>query len=209
MKKKKAAKTIDETRHQVYSHTPPPLSLSVAEDIATRTVLLLDPMLATANSAIKAIEVLKDAGVEESKIVFVNLIAAPEGVKAMAEKHPEVTILTSMVDECLNEVAYIVPGIGDFGDRTLRSSSRRSSMPPRRLTLVLSLLLLPPRLLWHQGLISQHTHSSPPPTYPPSPKRTLTAARASPSCSEPSPPTPRDPKRMPWRRSWGCHCRGI
>jgi len=87
------------------------------EDIADRHVLLLDPMLATGGSAIRAIEVLMDRGVRESNIIFINLIAAPEGIEAMRVKFPKVTIVTTEVDEKLNEKFYIIPGIGDFGDR--------------------------------------------------------------------------------------------
>jgi len=87
------------------------------EDIAQRHVLLLDPMLATGGSAIKAIEVLIERGVKEDRIVFVNLIAAPEGIEAMRKRYPKVAIVTTEVDEKLSEKFYILPGIGDFGDR--------------------------------------------------------------------------------------------
>jgi len=87
------------------------------EDIADRQILLLDPMLATGGSALKAIEILKQRGVKERNIIFINLIAAPEGIEAMRLHCPEVTIVTTEVDEKLNEKKYIIPGIGDFGDR--------------------------------------------------------------------------------------------
>ncbi|MDD4878567.1 MAG: uracil phosphoribosyltransferase [Candidatus Nanoarchaeia archaeon] len=87
------------------------------EDIAERYVLLLDPMLATGGSAVKAVEILKGKGVNESKIIFVNLISCPEGIKEFTGKYPEVKVITGVIDKSLNEKAYILPGLGDFGDR--------------------------------------------------------------------------------------------
>ncbi|MFI6697549.1 uracil phosphoribosyltransferase [Streptomyces sp. NPDC050509] len=87
------------------------------EDIATRQVLLLDPMLATGGTALAAIEVLRDLGVPEEHIVFVNFITCPEGIDAVGERYPGVRIVTSAIEEGLNENAYMMPGIGDFGDR--------------------------------------------------------------------------------------------
>lgn len=86
-------------------------------DIATRRVLLVDPMLATGGSACMAIQDLIDSGVLEDHIVFLNLIAAPEGINKLHKDFPKVHIVTSMIDECLNEQKYILPGVGDFGDR--------------------------------------------------------------------------------------------
>jgi len=80
-------------------------------------VLLLDPMLATGGTARAAIEVLLDAGVAEENIIFVSLIAVPEGLHAVLDNHPAVRVVTSAIDERLNENAYMLPGIGDFGDR--------------------------------------------------------------------------------------------
>jgi uracil phosphoribosyltransferase len=77
--------------------------------------LVLDPMLATGGSAIAAIDILKAAGTP--RIVFVGLIAAPEGVAALQAAHPDVEIFLAAVDLHLNEVGYIVPGLGDAGDR--------------------------------------------------------------------------------------------
>lgn len=77
--------------------------------------LILDPMLATGGSATATAEILKRWGV--SKIKFVGLIAAPEGVKAMQDAHPDIDIYVAAIDERLNERAYIVPGLGDAGDR--------------------------------------------------------------------------------------------
>jgi len=77
--------------------------------------LILDPMLATGGSATATAEVLKKWGVK--KIKFVGLIAAPEGIKAMQDQHPEIDIHIAAIDDHLNERAYIVPGLGDAGDR--------------------------------------------------------------------------------------------
>ncbi|XP_023321455.1 uracil phosphoribosyltransferase [Eurytemora carolleeae] len=80
-------------------------------------VLLVDPMLATAGSAIRAIQVLKENGVSTQNIMFLNLICCPEGLQAMAKLFPEIHIITGCVDSHLNEDKYIVPGLGDYGDR--------------------------------------------------------------------------------------------
>ena len=87
----------------------------VPEDIADRLVIVVDPMLATGNSAVAAISKLKKHGV--TNIKFVCLLAAPEGVKTMLVHHPDVKITTAALDEKLNEHGYIVPGLGDAGDR--------------------------------------------------------------------------------------------
>jgi len=86
-------------------------------DVADRWVMLLDPMLATGGSAIMAVEVLKSKGVPEERILFLNLIASPEGVKNFAEEVPKVRVVTAFIDQGLDEKNYIVPGLGDFGDR--------------------------------------------------------------------------------------------
>lgn len=85
-------------------------------DISKRHVLLLDPMLATGGSVCKAIEVLKENGVPEEKIIFINLVSAPEGIKAFQNYAPKVKIITGFIDPKLDENAYIIPGLGDFGD---------------------------------------------------------------------------------------------
>jgi uracil phosphoribosyltransferase len=90
---------------------------ALPRDIAERQVLLLDPMLATGGTALAAIGILLSKGVAESNIVFVNLITVPEGIAAVCERHPLLRIVTSAIDERLNENAYMMPGIGDFGDR--------------------------------------------------------------------------------------------
>ena len=85
------------------------------EDIDSRQLFIVDPMLATGGSAIMAIDSLKKRGASNMK--FVCLVAAPEGVKALQEAHPDVDIYTASLDERLNEQGYIVPGLGDAGDR--------------------------------------------------------------------------------------------
>ncbi|WP_079104766.1 uracil phosphoribosyltransferase [Streptomyces prasinopilosus] len=87
------------------------------QDMATRQVLLLDPMLATGGTALAAIEVLRDLGVPEENIVFVTFITCPEGLSAVCDRYPGVRIVTSAIEEGLNENAFMMPGIGDFGDR--------------------------------------------------------------------------------------------
>ena len=84
-------------------------------DIADRLTIVMDPMLATANSAVAAIDRLKARGAKDLR--FVCLLAAPEGVQRLREAHPEVTIWTAAIDRQLDEHGYIVPGLGDAGDR--------------------------------------------------------------------------------------------
>jgi len=84
-------------------------------DLGDRQVLVLDPMLATANSAIAAVDRLKERGAKEMRIVC--LLAAPEGIASFQASHPDVPIWTAAIDEKLNEHGYIVPGLGDAGDR--------------------------------------------------------------------------------------------
>ncbi|GAA5953382.1 hypothetical protein JCM5350_003619 [Sporobolomyces pararoseus] len=92
------------------------------DDIASRYCLLLDPMLATGGSAIKAVEVLIDHGVPQERIIFLNLVSCPEGLRAMHAAYPKIKVVTAWVDEKLNEQKYIVPGLGDFGDRYFTSN---------------------------------------------------------------------------------------
>ena len=94
---------------------PPEYFVKLPEDIASRQLFVVDPMLATGGSAIMAIDSLKERGA--SNIKFVCLVAVPEGVKALQEAHPDVDIYTAALDERLNEDGYIVPGLGDAGDR--------------------------------------------------------------------------------------------
>src|SRR5262245_17737924 len=84
-------------------------------DIAERDVILLDPMLATGNSTAAAVKLVKDAGA--SSVRLIALIAAPEGIAHITEEHPDVRIVVASIDSHLNEKGYIVPGLGDAGDR--------------------------------------------------------------------------------------------
>jgi uracil phosphoribosyltransferase len=84
-------------------------------DLADRLVIVVDPMLATANSAIAAIDKLKSRGATNMR--FLCLLAAPEGIERFTKAHPDVPIVTAAIDERLNENGYIVPGLGDAGDR--------------------------------------------------------------------------------------------
>lgn len=93
--------------HEYYCKLPP--------DIDERLIVVVDPMLATGGSAIDAITQIKSYGGKHIK--FLCLIAAPEGIKALSEKHPDVEIYCANVDDGLNEIGYIVPGLGDAGDR--------------------------------------------------------------------------------------------
>ena len=85
------------------------------DDLADRTIIVLDPMLATANSATAAVDRLRERGAKDLR--FVCLLAAPEGVKRVHGAHPDVPIWTAAIDERLDEHGYIVPGLGDAGDR--------------------------------------------------------------------------------------------
>ncbi|HBZ43891.1 MAG TPA: uracil phosphoribosyltransferase, partial [Maritimibacter sp.] len=87
----------------------------VPEQLDERMVIAVDPMLATGNSSAAAVDMLKEAGAKD--IRFLCLLAAPEGVARMKEAHPDVPIITAALDEKLNEKGYIVPGLGDAGDR--------------------------------------------------------------------------------------------
>ncbi len=84
-------------------------------NIQDREVIVLDPMLATGGSAIDAISMLKEDGAK--KIKFLSIISAPEGIKKLSEVHPDVQLYTACIDKSLNDVGYIVPGLGDAGDR--------------------------------------------------------------------------------------------
>ena len=83
--------------------------------LAGQRVLVLDPMLATGGSAVQAIDVVKSAGAKE--LGFICIVAAPEGVNTLEQAHPDVPIYTGVVDRTLNAKKYILPGLGDFGDR--------------------------------------------------------------------------------------------
>ena len=85
------------------------------EDLSERTVIVVDPMLATANSSVAAVDRLKSRGARD--IRFVCLLAAPEGIRRFASAHPDVPVFTAAIDSHLNDHGYIVPGLGDAGDR--------------------------------------------------------------------------------------------
>ena len=97
------------------THLPVEYYCKLPTDIEKRTIFVVDPMLATGGSAIDAINSIKQRGGKNIK--FMCLIAAPEGIKALQEAHPDVDIYIAQEDERLNENAYIVPGLGDAGDR--------------------------------------------------------------------------------------------
>ncbi len=97
------------------THKPVEYYCKLPHDVDQRLVILVDPMLATGGSAVDALTKLKEHGC--THIRFLCLVAAPEGVKAVQEAHPDVDIYTAALDECLNDHAYIVPGLGDAGDR--------------------------------------------------------------------------------------------
>lgn len=97
------------------THMPITYYYKMPGDINERLVIIVDPMLATGGSTVEAVNLLKKSGV--SNIRLVCIISAPEGIKAVQEAHPDVDIYTANVDECLNENKYIVPGLGDAGDR--------------------------------------------------------------------------------------------
>jgi uracil phosphoribosyltransferase len=87
----------------------------VPEGMDDRLVIAVDPMLATGNSSVAAIDLLKESGA--TNIRFLCLLASPEGIERMKEAHPDVPIVTASVDDGLNELGYIMPGLGDAGDR--------------------------------------------------------------------------------------------
>ncbi|MBR4277492.1 MAG: uracil phosphoribosyltransferase [Lachnospiraceae bacterium] len=97
------------------THKPIEYYCKLPADCCDREVFVVDPMLATGGSAVAAIQMLKDKGCRN--IHFMCIIAAPEGIKAMTEAHPDVDLYVGALDEKLNENAYIVPGLGDAGDR--------------------------------------------------------------------------------------------
>ena len=97
------------------THTPVDYYSNLPNKLETATVLLVDPMLATGGSANDAINFLKEKGA--GNIRFISLISAPEGLDRITKNHPDVSIITAAVDEKLNSDAFIVPGLGDAGDR--------------------------------------------------------------------------------------------
>ena len=91
--------------------------VKMPSNLEERQLYVVDPMLATGGSAIAAIDSVLERGAKIENIKFICIVAAPEGVKALQEAHPNVEIYTAALDEKLNEQAYIVPGLGDAGDR--------------------------------------------------------------------------------------------
>jgi uracil phosphoribosyltransferase len=100
---------------------PVPYYANMPDDLSGRRVYVLDPMLATGNSGAAAIDVLMTRGARA--VTFISLIAAPEGVARIRDAHPDVRIVTGALDERLNDHGYIVPGLGDAGDRMFGSTS--------------------------------------------------------------------------------------
>ncbi|KAF1332524.1 Uracil phosphoribosyltransferase, partial [Globisporangium splendens] len=102
--------TVEKTPIMFYSKLPPGIE-------SFENVLLVDPMLATGGSVLMAIKTLIAAGVEEKKITFLNVISCPEGIDTLFQAHPAVKIVTAGLDRGLNDQKYILPGLGDYGDR--------------------------------------------------------------------------------------------
>jgi uracil phosphoribosyltransferase len=90
-------------------------------ELKDKDLFLLDPMLATGHSAIKSIAILMNQGIAEKNIYFLSLLSAPEGIDEITAAYPRIKIYTASVDERLNEKDYIVPGLGDAGDRLYRT----------------------------------------------------------------------------------------
>ncbi len=99
------------------THLPVEYLVKLPPNIGEKRVILVDPMLATGHSAAYAMEVLNNHGVSDRSMHFMSLVCAPEGVEHLAKTHPDVPIYTASLDQKLNAKAYIVPGLGDAGDR--------------------------------------------------------------------------------------------
>ena len=97
------------------THKPHFYYYKAPKDLAKREVFIVDPMLATGGSAIDAVKLLKEKGAKDLNLICI--IAAPEGVKAFCEEYPDIKVFAGALDRCLNEKAYICPGLGDAGDR--------------------------------------------------------------------------------------------
>ncbi len=91
--------------------------LASTVDYSKAHIFVLDPMLATGGSVCAAIDIIRELGVKEQNITFACIISSPQGIKVLTESHPDIKIYTGVIDECLNDQAYIVPGLGDAGDR--------------------------------------------------------------------------------------------
>jgi uracil phosphoribosyltransferase len=97
------------------THEPHEYYCKLPDPIEERTIVVVDPMLATGGSAVDAVDLIKQKGGKNIK--FMSIIAAPEGIKRFTEAHPDVQLYVAQLDRCLNENAYICPGLGDAGDR--------------------------------------------------------------------------------------------
>ncbi len=97
------------------THTPIEYYKKLPPNIAGKKVLVVDPMLATGGSSAAALQMLKDSGAKD--IIFICIISAPEGINLITREHPDIPIYTAAIDDHLNENCYIVPGLGDAGDR--------------------------------------------------------------------------------------------
>ncbi|EPY26940.1 uracil phosphoribosyltransferase [Strigomonas culicis] len=105
-------KSEDKSPDERYNYSKMP------KDVSSRHVLLMDPMIATGGSAIKATEILtQQYAVPEENIIFLNLVAAPEGIRRYLTRFPRVQFITAAIDDGMNDQRYILPGLGDFGDR--------------------------------------------------------------------------------------------
>ena len=102
-------------RRNETTHQPESYYQRLADNMARRTALLIDPMLATGGSAVAAINILKDAGCPHIKCIF--LVAAPEGLRKLEAAHPDIEVYVAAIDDRLDKNAYIHPGLGDAGDR--------------------------------------------------------------------------------------------
>ena len=107
-------------RRNETTHQPEPYYCNLPKDLGSKTVFLLDPMLATGGSGVDAVNQLRKAGAKD--IRFLCIIAAPEGVKRFCETFPDVPLYVGFLDRELNENAYICPGLGDAGDRTFHTT---------------------------------------------------------------------------------------
>ena len=110
-----AAVSVIGLRRNEATHQPETYYERLADHMGERTAMLIDPMLATGGSAIAAIAMLKAAGCRKFKCLF--LVAAPEGLRALEAAHPDIEVYVAAIDERLNDDAYILPGLGDAGDR--------------------------------------------------------------------------------------------
>ena len=106
----------EETKEPVWYYDKTPSSFS-----EKTKVFILDPMLATGGSAVTCIDLFIQKGINQEDIIFISLLSAPEGIKTVQEKYPNIKIITGSIDKHLNDKAYIVPGLGDAGDRYFNS----------------------------------------------------------------------------------------